>query len=147
MANLHIHRNKTGAVTHLTIDPPLYKVRGTVFETIPLVFTMTSHENNACQLILTMMEQNPLKPGQDPKKVPLFRFPESAGRLAGQVLHPRLLVRLDRDAIDHIRASKSDAFDAYSSAKSFSGHSYRVGGAVSLLLTQCPRHVIMAAGR
>ena len=128
MASLHIHKNKKGDATTITMDPRLYKVtlerdfqpppvminplfpmeysptrltegwakmqvRGTVFETIPLVFTMTAHENNACQLLLKMQEHNPLKVGQDPKQVPLFRFPESAGKLAGQVLHPILQSR------------------------------------------------------
>ena len=147
VADVEIHRDGEGHVTHITMAPPLYKTRGSVFAQVPLSFVYTEHPNNACRLLIDMMKENPLRPDEDPKVTPLFRFPRSAGKLAGQVLDPRLLIRIDRDAIDSITASQPEAFRSYSHSSRFSGHSYRIGGAVALLLADAPRHVLMSSGR
>jgi hypothetical protein len=127
VVDVQIHRDGEGRITHKTMAPPLYKTRGSVFAQVPLSFVYTEHQTNACKLIIDMMRENPLKHGQDPKTTPLFRFPQSAGKLAGQVLDPRLLIRIDREAIDSITAVQPDTFKSYSPSSSFSGHSYRIG--------------------
>ena len=147
VASIDIHRREDGSVTHLTMAPTLYKTRGSVFSDVPLSFVMTEHDNNACRLILDMMEKNPLKPGQDPKLTPLFRFPASAGKLVDKVIDPTLLIRIDREAIDAIDKEDPSIFQAYSPAAKFCGHSYKIGGAVALLLANAPRHILMSAGR
>jgi hypothetical protein len=87
---------------------------------------------DACAEVLNMLRVDPLLPGQDPSKVPLFRKAGTVEPLrTGQVMSitRRLMLSIGEDA------------------SQFGTHSYRIGGATALFAAGADETVIRTMGR